>query len=205
MPTTRSMEPNRLSEGRAVLLVAPMRSGQAVTRVLREDPPRIVVEAPSFEVPANAQLMLMTGPRTNRWVARARVLGCSPNGWELERTTAWVPFDARRNRRFPIRGSAQVTFAGRTLPARPIDISEGGCALAVALPPEDAPTTGSKVDAFLQYAGYGSHLPCVVVATSTEPGGSVRLHLSFGELANHQRAFVRAVVATAASERAAAS
>lgn len=199
------MEPTRLSKGSVVLLVTSVPSGQAVTRVLREDPPRIVVEAPPFDVPANAKLTLVTGPRTNRWVARARILGRDPDRWELERTTSWVPFDSRRSRRFPVRGSAQVTFAGRTVPAKPIDISEGGCAVAVALPPDDAPTTGSEVDVFLQYAGYGSHLPCVVVATSTEPGGAVRLHLSFAELANHQRAFVGAVLAAAASEHAAAS
>lgn len=193
----------RLPRGAAVLLVVPEPCAQAVTRVLDDEPPQLAVEAPPLECRTEDIVTLMFGPRTARYACRASVAEISAARWVLHRRTPWVRFDARRSARFPVRGTAQVAFEGRTVTAQPLDISEGGC--AVAVPPEAAPAPGSRIDVGLQLFGYAAHVRCNVVGTSPGPDGSVRLHLQFEDLAPHQRAFVRAVVAAAAGRPRAAS
>ncbi len=193
----------RLPRGAFVLLVVPEPCAQAVTRVLDDNPPRLAVEAPPLECRPHETVTLMFGPPTARYACRATVAELSAERWLVERRTPWVRFDARRSARFPVRGTAQVAFQGRTMTARPLDISEGGC--AVAVPPEAAPAPGSSIDVGLQLFGYAAHVRCNVVGTSPGPDGSVRLHLQFEDLAPHQRAFVRAAVAAAAGALGAAS
>ncbi|GBD22377.1 hypothetical protein HRbin29_00007 [bacterium HR29] len=193
----------RLPPGAAVLLVLPDPTAQAVARVLEDDPPRLAIEAPPLDCRPQETVTLMFGPRTGRYACRATVAETSTARWVLHRRTPWVRFDARRSARFPVRGTAQVVCEGRTVAARPLDISEGGCAVAVG--PEAAPAPGKSIDLALQLFGYAAHLRCTVVGTSPGPDGSVCLHLHFENLAPHQRAFVRAVVAAAAEELRAAS
>lgn len=191
----------RLRTGRAVLLVvASPLLRQAVARVVDDAPPRLVVEVADLESPPPGETVTLTiGPRTNRYVSRARLVEVQGTTWSLERTTSWLPFEARRSVRFPIRGVAAVEYDGRTVPAKPLDISEGGCALAVEA--DAVPPLGSALDVTLHCAGYSSRVPCVLVGRSPGPSDSTRLHLRFDDLSPLQRAFVRAVVASAAIER----
>lgn len=186
-----------------MLVVVPNPCAQAVTRVLADDPPRLAVEAPPIRCTPRDVVTLMFGPRTARFASRAQVVELAADRWLLQRVTPWVRFDARRSARYPVRGTAQVNVGGHTVPAQPLDISEGGCAVAIA--PEAAPEPGAAVDVGLQLVGYAAHVRCTVVGISPGPDGSVRLHLRFEELAPHQRAFVRAVVAAAAGQQRTAS
>lgn len=145
----------RLPSGAAVLVLVAEPFAQALTRVVSDEPPFLAVDAPSLRCPASGVVTLVFGPRTARFAARARLVEKRKGAWVFERISPWVRFDGRKSARYPVRGMAQVTHAGQTTAARPVDISESGCGLAV--PVGHAPDVGSPVTVAFQLFGGTAH------------------------------------------------
>lgn len=193
----------RLPKGAPILVVVAEPIAQAIARVISDEPPVLLIEAPPVEFKPGGTVTLVFGPRTARFAARARLAERHETSWGIERISPWVRFDGRQSVRYPVSGTAYLTHGGWTVVARTVDISDGGCGLAVAM--EEAPDVGSRVRVAWQAFGYAAHLPCIVVGTSPGPEGWVRLHLRFDELAPHQRAFVRTVISASLTAGASAS
>ncbi|WP_341992699.1 methyl-accepting chemotaxis protein [Azorhizobium sp. AG788] len=95
--------------------------------------------------------------------------------------------DRRAFERWPVEISGKVTLAGASVPAKTLDLSQGGVLLAALSP---APRVGTRGE--LDLAGLG-RLPCRVVAVS-----ELGCHLAFAET-NHPAVSARIAALAAAS------
>ena len=141
------------------------------------------------------EIVLIVSVAANRYRATARYVASQGAVYAFALTTAWQPLNLRSTPRYRVDLYAKVcSVLGQSRQdGRVVDLSLGGMAVWVPSKPG-----GGAIEVMITAGGFTSHLPCEVLAARPQTSGVI-IRARFGELDQVQRAFVRQLVATAAS------
>ena len=147
------------------------------------------------------EIVLIVSIAANRFRATGRYVASRGEVYAFALSTPWQPLNLRSAPRHRTDLYTQVSsvLGQSRQDGRVIDVSLGGMAVWVPTKPG-----GGAVELMITSGGFTSHLRCEVLSSVPQKSGVV-LRVRYAELNQVQRAFVRQLVATAATTELAAA